>query len=238
MGVTLNTARKPFDDVRVRQALAYGFDRQAVIDKVFDGFAKPLLGPPLIPPFWAGNDDQYYSYNPDKAKALLADAGYPGGLNVTLMSDNQSYQPPLSVVLQSEWKKIGVNVQIDQVDSSVSNARWSQRDYDMWALRWWGSDFIDPDGALRPTFTCNASYNNVSYCNPQFDNLMDQALSVSDPDQRKALYHDAMQILANDQPWVFLVSFDRYEIMQSYVKDYTAYPNASQYSFREAWLDQ
>jgi peptide/nickel transport system substrate-binding protein len=238
VGVTFNTAKKPYDDVRVRQAMSYGIDRQVVIDKVFDGFAKPLLGPPLIPPFWAGNSETYYSYDPNKAKQLLAEAGYPNGFKATLLTDNQSYQPPLSVVLQSEWKKIGIDVQLDSVDSAVSSARWSKGDYEMWALRWWGSDFIDPDGALRPTFMCKASYNNLNYCNPQFDDLMNKALTVSSADERKPIYRDAMKILADEQPWLFLVSFDRYQVMQAFVKGYTAYPNASQYSFREVWLDK
>jgi peptide/nickel transport system substrate-binding protein len=174
---------------------------------------------------------------------LLTDAGYPNGFKATLLIDNQAYQPPLGVVLQSEWKKIGIDVQIETVDNAVSNQRWAKGDFEMWPLRWWGSDFTDPDGAFRPTFMCKGSgsggsYNGTRYCNAAFDGLMDKGLTISNPDERKPIYHDAMKMLADDLPWIFLVSFDRYQAMKAYVKNFTAYPNGSPYSLREVWLDK
>jgi ABC-type transport system substrate-binding protein len=108
----------------------------------------------------------------------------------------------------------------------------------MYPIRWWGSDFIDPDGAFRPLFSCGASYNTVSFCSKELDDLLDQGVSVTDVNERKAIYADAMKLLADQQPWLFLVSFDRFQSMKSYVKGYVAFPNASQYSFREVWLDK
>jgi peptide/nickel transport system substrate-binding protein len=238
VAISVNTARKPFDDVRVRQALAWSIDRQAVGEKAFDGFAQPLFGPPLIPPFWAGSADQYYSKNVDKAKELLAEAGLPNGFKATLMTDTTSYHAGLATVAQAEWKNVGIDVEIQNIDSATAVDRWVKKDFDMYPIRWWGSDFIDPDGAFRPLFSCGASYNTVSFCSKELDDLLDQGVSVTDVNERKAIYADAMKLLADQQPWLFLVSFDRFQSMKSYVKGYVAFPNASQYSFREVWLDK
>ena len=108
----------------------------------------------------------------------------------------------------------------------------------MYPIRWWGADFIDPDGAFRPTFTCKGSYNFSRICYEPFDELILKGLQATSPDARKPIYRDAMQTLAEQQPWVYLVAFDRFQAMKSYVKGYVAFPNASQYGFRDVWLDK
>jgi peptide/nickel transport system substrate-binding protein len=239
VGVSVNTEKKPYDDVRVRQAMAYAINRDEVVQKAFDGFAQPLWGPPLIPPFWAGNTDKYYSYDLEKAKQLLTEAGYPNGFKTTiLIGTGTSYHAPFATVVQSELKKIGIDVEIAPMDGSTANNRWVSGDFEMYPIRWWGSDFIDPDGAFRPLFTSQGSYNNSRFKNEKVDELILKGLTVTSLEERKGVYKDAMKLLSEQQPWVFLVSFDRFEGMKSYVKGYTAYPNASQYAYRETWLDK
>ncbi len=239
VGISLNTSQKPYDEARVRQALAYAINRDEMVQKGFDGFAQPLWGPPLIPPYWAGNTDRYYTYDPNKAKQLLSEAGYPNGFktNITI-GTGTSYHPPFAAVVQSELKKVGIEVEINAMDGATANKNWIGGNFEMYPIRWWGSDFIDPDGAFRSIFTCKGSYNNSRFCNEKVDELILKGLTVTSLEERKAVYRDAMKALAEQQPWVFLVSFDRFEAMKSYVKGYTAYPNASQYGLREVWLDK
>ncbi|HEY0583043.1 MAG TPA: ABC transporter substrate-binding protein, partial [Chloroflexota bacterium] len=185
------------------------------------------------------NTDQYYSYDQAKAKALLAEAGLPNGFKTTIKTGvGTSYHRPFAEVIQSELKKIGVEVEIVAQDGSVSVKDWNSGNFDMYPIRWWGSDFIDPDGALRPLFTCKGSYNNSRLCDNTFDDLIVKGLATTAPDARKQVYHDAMQELAAQQPWVFLVAFDRFQAMKANVAGYVAYPNASQYGFRGTWLDK
>ena len=108
----------------------------------------------------------------------------------------------------------------------------------MYPIRWWGSDFVDPDGAFTPLFTCKGTYNNSRFCDPEVDKLLAKGLEVTSIEERKEAYRIAMKRLAEQLPWVFLVAFDRFQAMRSHVKGYTAYPNASQYSFREVWLSK
>lgn len=239
VAISLNTSKKPYDDVRVRQALAYAINRDEMVQKGFDGFAQPLWGPPLIPPFWAGNTDKYYTYDVNKAKQLLAEAGYPNGFKTNILNGTgTSYHAPFSVVVQSELKKIGVEVEIQAMDGAVANKNWISGEFEMYPIRWWGSDFIDPDGAFRSLFTCKGSYNNSRFCNEKVDELILKGLAVTSIEERKAVYKDAMKALSEQQPWVFLVSFDRFEAMKSFVKGYIAFPNASQYGLRDIWLDK
>lgn len=238
VAISINTTKKPFDDERVRQALAYAIDRKEMVEKGFDGFAQPLWGPPLIPPYWAGNTDKYYELDRRKAKQLIAEAGYPEGFKASIRIGTTSYHAAFAAVVQSELKKVGVEIEIKASDSASANRAWKQGNTMMYPIRWWGSDFVDPDGAFSPLFTCKGSYNNSRLCDPEFDKLLAKGLEVTSIKERKEAYRKAMKRLAEKQPWVFLVAFDRFQAMRSYVKGYTAYPNASQYGYREVWLDK
>ena len=141
-------------------------------------------------------------------------------------------------MVQSELKKIGVKVEIKASDSASANRDWKKGNFEMYPIRWWGSDFVDPDGALTPLFTCKGSYNNSRFCDPELDKLIEKGLIVTSIKDRKEAYRMVMRRLAKKQPWGFLVAFDRFQAMRSFVKGYTAYPNASQFSYREIWLDK
>jgi peptide/nickel transport system substrate-binding protein len=238
VAASLNTSKKPFDDARVRQALAYAIDRREMVEKTFDGFAQPLLGSPLIPPYWAGNKETYYELDREKAKRLLAEAGYPEGLKTTLRIGTTSYHAAFAAVVQSELKKVGIEVEIQATDSATANRAWIDGNFEMYPIRWWGADFVDPDGAFTPLFTCKGSYNNSRICDPELDKLLQKGLEVTSIEERKEAYRGAMKRLAELQPWVFLVAFDRFQAMRSQVTGYTAFPNASQYSLREVWLSK
>ncbi len=239
VGMSLNTSKAPYDKVEVRQAFAYGIDRKEVVDKGFDGFAQPLWGPPLTPPYWAGNTDQYYKLDREKAKQLLTAAGHPSGFKTNIQTGTgTSYHAPFAAVLQSELKKIGVELEIIAQDGAVSNKNWREGNFEIYPIRWWGADFIDPDGAFRDIFTCKGAYNNSRYCDAKFDEALDKGLGVTKLEERKAAYRDAMKVLADGQPWTFLVNFDRFQAMRAYVKGYTSYPNGSHYGYREIWLDK
>jgi peptide/nickel transport system substrate-binding protein len=238
VAISLNTSKKPFDDSRVRRALAYAIDRKEMVEKAFDGFAQPLLGPPLIPPYWAGNKETYYELDRERAKRLLAEAGYPDGLKTTIRIGTTSYHAAFAAVVQSELKKVGIDVAIQASDQATANRSWIEGNFEMYPIRWWGSDFVDPDGAFTPLFTCKGTYNNSRFCDPELDKLLAKGLEVNSTEGRKEAYRIAMKRLAEQQPWVFLVAFDRFQAMRSHVNGYTAYPNASQYSLREVWLSK
>ena len=114
----LNNAEKPFDDVRVRQALCYAIDRQQILDLAFDGYGT-LLGSSMYPAFSKYFDDEltnYYTYNTEKAKELLTEAGYPNGfdMTITVPSNYQSHMDTAQVIVE-QLKAVGINAAIQPV---------------------------------------------------------------------------------------------------------------------------
>ena len=241
VNISLNVSKKPLNDVRVRQALAYAIDRKEMVEKGFDGFAQPLWGPPLIPPYWAGNSDRYYKLDREKAKQLLAEAGYPERGR----SHHPTSAPAPTTRRSRQWcnpssrRSASGSRSRRRTAPAASQRNWQTGNFQMYPIRWWGSDFVDPDGALTPLFTCEGSYNNSQ--------LLRSGIRQAACQGRGSHHHrgtarkpigSAMKRLAEQQPWVFLVAFDRFQAMRTYVKGYTAFPNASQYSLREVWLDK
>jgi len=237
----LNNQNAPLDNMKVRQALAWGIDRQEIIDKGFDGLARPLYGTALIPPFWAGSSKLIFDGAPDyeKAKGLLKEAGFENGFDLSMtVSATSSYARQMAEIAQAEWKKIGVNATLDVKEGAAASKDHNEGTYWTYALRWWGADFNDPDGALRLNWKCNEPKNRARYCNPQVDKLLMDALKTGDLAQRTKIYEEAMVIAAEEVAQLHIMSLDRYQAMRPYVNGYRPFPNASNVTFEEVWLDR
>ena len=116
MGVIFNTTYKPFSDPRVRQAISYAIDRSAILNTAFSGAGKPIFGPPVVKGSLGYSEpfDNYFKYDPTKAKRLLAEAGYPNGFKARLLATSQyAFHQQTAVALAAELKKIGITVELD-----------------------------------------------------------------------------------------------------------------------------
>jgi peptide/nickel transport system substrate-binding protein len=218
--VPINITREPFDDPNVRRAVAMALDREAIGLGAFDGYAKPLPGGPLVPPFWAGSDIAPYE-KPDLAEArrLLAAAGYPNGFatSISIPAGYAVYQRSAEM-FQADLSKIGINVEIDASEVGIwLDKIWTSGDYDTYLVRFWGIDFTDPDGALYRQFHSAGDFNMSGYANPRVDELLEAARVTSDVASRKALYDEVQAILAEEVPAFFLIAIDRYTAHSSAV---------------------
>lgn len=241
VAMALNLKSKPFDNVKVRQAMSYAINRDAVA-AAFDGFARPLFGGPLIPPYWAGSNFKRYSYDLAMAKKLLAEAGLPNGFRSTvLIPAGYAVYTKAAEAVQGELRRANITLDIvpQEVGIFVANI-WEKENgkFDSYMMRFWGIDFIDPDGAVYRPFHSKGSYNKIGYSNPKVDELIEKAKRVVDQKERKKLYDDLQKILADEAPWIFLVSADRSEAFKSYVKGYQHLPNGAHYSFRNTWISK
>ncbi len=210
-GIALPTDTKPFDDARVRQALNYAIDRNAIDKSLYNDLAVPMTAP--IPKAQWSYDGSLspYTYNPEKAKQLLAAAGYPNGFKAELLAYNSArgYNPAgaqMAVAIQSYLKKIGVDVSIQQMEFGSFLSKVRSGDYHGMAMTGWSGDNGDPDNFLYELFDSSTIPvgDTAHYKNAQVDSLLAQAQAQTGHAQRVQLYQQAQQLIWQDAPWIFL----------------------------------
>lgn len=199
----LNLESPPLDDVRVRQALWWAIDKDALVEGVMlgQGEATDTL---LNPHVFARLDERPYSYDPEKAKELLAEAGYPDGFETTLLIYDTELIPDLATAIQDMWRKIGVQAELVQREwaQHVEVRRSGNFDIGLQPqLR------LGPDQYVTPLMhSSSAPYPNAArYSNPETDALIDEARVTVDDAKREALYHEIQTILHRDVPVIPLV---------------------------------
>jgi peptide/nickel transport system substrate-binding protein len=238
----INRQRKPWSDVRVRQALSLACDRKEIVEKVFSGGAT-VAGPI---PYGFGDwhlaaEELASRYRPDigRARALLKEAGVPEGQAVDLLVTpfNQNF-PGLAVVFAEQLKKIGLAAKIRQVEQGVflKEVAPPTFNYDIQANAYTARH--DPDGYVYNGLHSKTP-NAAGYSNPRLDEMLVKARTTIDVGLRKSLYRDIQRLLLDDAPNVWLCNDNVTEGLQSYVRGYTQ----SAYTYRgwglkHAWLDR
>jgi len=207
----INNQKKPFDDKRVRQALNYAVNKDAIVRDVLKGTGAPSRGP-VLPGTWAADPAlKAYPYDPERAKKLLAEAGYANGFSTTLWvpESGSGMQAPvaISTVMQSNLKAVGVNVTLQTMEWGAYLARLRSKEQELFALSWMAGT-EDPDMVMYPLlhssqWTPNGP-NRALYKNARFDELLGQARQTTDQTRRTALYREAQRILVDDAPWIFV----------------------------------
>jgi peptide/nickel transport system substrate-binding protein len=207
----INNQKKPFDDKRVRQALNYAVNKDAIVRDVLKGTGTPSRGP-VLPNTWAADATlKAYPYDPERARKLLAEAGYPNGFSTTLWvpESGSGMQSPvaMSTVMQSNLKAVGVNVTLQTMEWGAFLAKLRSKEQELFALSWMAGT-EDPDMVMYPLlhssqWTPNGP-NRAMYKNPRFDDLLQQARVTTDQARRASLYKEAQRILVDDAPWVFV----------------------------------
>lgn len=236
----LNTTRKPFDDVRVRRAMSYGLDRQAIVDLVFLGDAK-VTGP--IPPSmtdWALDVLEFSSYrtNQEKAKEMLAEAGYPDGFQSTLMvASTMPIDIQIAQVVKEQLAEIGIEMEIQIREWGDLLDQWIvDRNFDTFFI--FSMTGRDPDANFYRRFHSESSRNTGGYSNPYLDSLMDKARVTVDYDERYQLYAEIQSIIVHDSPKLFIMEFPYYEVYRKEVKGWVTHPMGIHYHLDGVWLDQ
>jgi peptide/nickel transport system substrate-binding protein len=207
----MNNQKKPFDDKRVRQALNYAVNKEAIVKDVLKGTGASSRGP-VLPGTWGADPAlKAYPYDPERAKKLLAEAGYPSGFSTTLWvpESGSGMQAPvaMSTVMQSNLKAVGVNVTLQTMEWGAYLAKLRTKEQELFALSWMAGT-EDPDMVMYPLLHSSqwtpVGPNRALYKNPRFDALLQQARLSTDQAKRAHLYKEAQRILVDDAPWVFV----------------------------------
>ncbi|MFD1178701.1 ABC transporter substrate-binding protein [Paenibacillus puldeungensis] len=236
--VGFNLKKKPLDNVKVRQALNHAVNKQAIIDAFFAGQAEPAVNP-LPSSLWGYNDTvKDYEYDLEKAKQLLAEAGYPNGLPNELtfyaMPVSRPYMPDgkkVAEVIQADFEKIGVKVKIESPEwaTYLDDAQAGEKD-DIFMLGWTG-DNGDPDNFLYTLLDKDAipSNNYSYYANDKLHELLIAAQKETDQAKRAELYKQAQEIIKADAPWIPLVHTTPLLAAKANLKGYVPAPTGTEY---------
>ena len=210
----VNHERPKFADARVRQALSYAIDKQAIVKNILKGDGRVATGPinPLLGPYYNPKVESY-PYNLEKAQSLLAEAGWkkgPDGVlanakgeKFTLLFNGPKGYPVMEQVItyaQQQYQKLGAEVTLDIVDWPVHLQKYHDRAYDL-LMEWW---ITPPNADLYDHYYSQSSNNWWSYNNPALDKMLIAARTEPDEKKRIAMYHDIQAVIARDVPVIYL----------------------------------
>jgi peptide/nickel transport system substrate-binding protein len=197
-------ATDPLADRRVRQALNYAVDVDAIVANLFKGLGRRQASPIIEGALGFDANVPAYEYNPTLAKQLLADAGYPNGFDTTMdLSTSESPSEALAVI--GQLQQVGVNVQPRTLELATFNNNWSQdKSSDMRIARWGGLQ--DPAVFLNFTTVCGGFLADQFTCNPEATALAKQAATTLDQDARSGLYAQIARLLHDDPMGIYLAN--------------------------------
>lgn len=210
--------RKPFTDPRVRQAISYAIDRRSILENLMPGMAEPSTGP-LTPRIRGRADLGEIPYDPDKAKRLLAEAGYPDGFETRITTTPRyNMGVELAQAMAAQLSKVGIVAEIEVLEWGTITQYWGGLLPEACPLDIFimgaGASSADADWGLRPIFrTQERNENNYGYfSNAEFDDLIERAMREVDVETRNALYRRAQEIVYLEDPGAIWL-YDNYHVV-------------------------
>ncbi len=242
--VALNNLAKPFDNPKVREAMNYAINKEALNKVVFNGFARVAEG--VVPGKVEYSQKMApWPYDPKKARELLAEAGYPQGFETTLWS---AYNDGTSVkaiqFIQQQLRQVGVKVSVEALEAGqrVQRVETVQKPEDAKVRMYyigWSASTGEANWALSPLLASESwapTFGNYSYYkNEQVDKDLADALKTTDKAKKTELYKNAQELIYKDAPWIFLNTADTVAARSKKLEGFDMMPDASYY-FRDVNL--
>ena len=204
--IGFNVQKEPFDDVRVRQAVAMAIDKEQIIDGLYGGVGIPAIGP--LAPTVFGYDDSVKGlpFDQEEAKALLREAGYKDGFTTTIWTNDHRERIDTAINIQAQLKEIGIEVEIKTMDWGTYLERTANGEHDIYLLGWSAST-ADADYGLYALFHSSqvgAPGNRTFIQNHEIDSMLDEARETLDEEKRLALYKEVQEKLMEESPMIYL----------------------------------
>ncbi len=227
---------KPFDDVRVRRALALTVDREAMVGFAAQGFGTPGNDTPLSPAYHFYQQAPLLKRNIPDAKRFLAEAGYPNGLDLTLVaSDTPSTRTQLGVAVREMAKEAGFRIQVQTMPHATYLAQvWTKGNFYVGFYNMQAS----ADAIFSLLYTSNAAWPETRWKNPDFDKLIGEARVTADEARRRDIYGQAQALMREGVPSVIPVFFDLLAAQRPYVQGYQLNPRGAVFSLDKLWLGE
>lgn len=214
-----NTNEKPFDNPKLRRAIAYALDREQAVKIAGGGLGEPAYTP--VPPGFEGFDPDFkpYSFNPKKVKELLKEAGYPNGITMKLCVWNYTPQRQYTEFYQAQLAELGIDLKLEFIDMGTFRAENAKGKYPFYGnatsiplpdtaaflYQYFHSDNFGPAG------------NNLKYKNENADKYIKLAMTERNKEQRVEYIHKALEYILEDSPWIFDHRTERTQVLQPWV---------------------
>lgn len=236
LDIVMDNSKPPFNDQRVREALALSIDRVAMVELVAEGFGTPGNDSPVNSAYRYHEDAPLKSFDPERAKALLAEAGFPDGLKLELVASvKPGYRSSMAVVVREMAKASGFDISVKTMDHpTYLDQVWKKGQFYV------GYYNMQPtEGTIfNLLFTSNASWNETKWNNEAFDALVSEADKTTDSVKRTELYAKAQQLMRDDTPAIIPCFFDLLGAKANYVEGYTQHPRGANYGFHKVSLSE
>lgn len=236
----IQDSRPPFNDVRVRQAISLAINRQQIVDVVYSGYAR-VAGP--IPPSlteWNSLPPSQlpnYTSNVQKAKELLAEAGYPNGISFKIMPiPTVPAALKITQVIQQQLKAANINVKVESVDFATFLNRWRTSDFDTFVSLNGGS--VDPDLHLYRTLFSTGATNVFKYSDPVTDYLLEAGRIATDHATRLDIYTALQRRIAKQEPFIFLTYPNLFAVERDSVHGFVLLPTRSLTPLRQTYMSK
>lgn len=216
-----NTTRKPFDDVRVRKALAYAVDREALVKRVTKGGEIPAYH--FVPPDPAGHSPKsYFTYDVEKARALLAEAGFPNGEGFPafdILFNTHDNHRKIALAIQQMWRdKLNIQANLMNQEWKVYLNTQQNLHYDV-SRKAWIADYLDPSNFYELLLSYGGN-NDTGWKNAEYDKLVEGAQREQDPQKRFELFEQANKIIADEMPVAPLYFMSDINLVRTNVKNW------------------
>ncbi|MDA8219251.1 MAG: ABC transporter substrate-binding protein [Dehalococcoidales bacterium] len=237
LDVKMNVTKKPYDSKKVRQGIAWACDRQRFVDTYLFGFGEVWDTPlPEGRVGWAPDLKGRIGFDLDKAKQLIADGGFPDGFESTVMIGPDSRapgMPTMAEILQSDLKKIGVNLKIEQVEATVCTDRWNKGNYDM-SIHSYGR--LKEAGEVFMAMVW-AKNNPEQFRSEEYNKLIDEGMATLDEKKRQDIYHQLFGIMLDESFCIPVAAVPRTIAYSKKVKNFE-WSEDGYLRPTEIWLDQ
>ncbi|MCL1994290.1 MAG: ABC transporter substrate-binding protein [Spirochaetes bacterium] len=223
-----NSSRPPFDDVRVRHAMQYAIDTEALVQAVWMG-ANPLATGPINERVWASAADRLdpFPFNPERARELLAEAGFPDGFSATFFSSQAATSQDTAEIVQNMLAAVGVDISIQILEWGAFLNASNMGETDIITLAW-VTVTGDPDhGLFGPFHSSNwgAGGNRAWFSHPEVDRLLEAGRVDTNPVTRAETYYQVQRIIRDEAPWLFLAQGMEQTGVRNNVQGFRTAPN-------------
>jgi len=253
LGMNVNV--EPFTDVRVRQAMNYAVDIESIIRNVLNGLARPIDNP-LLPEAFGYTATPVYHYDPDKAISLLTEAGYPDGFEMEI--DTYPVLKEIAEAVAGQLSAVGIDATVNVNEKAAVYTKYEPGGSQSF-LTSWGNSEVDADGILTKQFTstrygCDlityeypdplSGYGDAAkgcyytgFAHPVVDEAVKEGKINVDPAARLAAYHQALQVIVEQAPWLFLYNPSEIFAQSSLVEGWTPRSDAL-FNLENAWISE